>query len=156
MDKELITTLAREARGLVADVDEEMRVAAFQAVLTWLITTRAAAPSAVQHVPQPEAERPPSLNEFLAALSVTTHMDRLTAILYHALRYDDNDRVTSEDILEAYGRVRERRPTNVSDLIAKSIRKGHIVEAPEGKDGRRAWQITPTGERYVEGLRAEA
>ena len=64
--------------------------------------------------------------------------------------------MTSEDILEAYGRVRERRPTNLSDLIAKSIRKGHIVEAPEGKDGRRAWQITPTGERYVEGLRAEA
>jgi hypothetical protein len=154
MDKELITALASEAKRLVADVDEDMRTAAFQAVLTWLMNAQAAGPSAAQQIPQPGAERPPSLNEFLAALPVNTHIDRITAILYHSLRYADNDRMTNQEILDAYGRVRERRPTNVSDLVSKSIRKGHIVEASEGKDGRTAWQITPTGERYVEGLRA--
>ena len=157
LDSQRIRDLISEATAATEGMQEPLRTAAFQTVLQWLLSQNAQGPAPVSertgHSRQAAATAP-ILNEFVSRLAVATHLDRIEAILYHNLRYGDNDRMTRDELLEAYGRLRERRPANVSDLLAKCIRRGHIIDAPEPKDGRRAWQITPTGERHVEQLQA--
>lgn len=91
------------------------------------------------------------ISEFLAQANIRTETTRVTAILYHHFH---NGQVSSTraEILQAYSSARIRQPTNLSDVIARCIRRGHIIEAPERKEGEKAWQITQTGEKYIEEL----
>lgn len=89
------------------------------------------------------------LSEFLAQVKIKSETDRLTSILYYYL-HDDQVSSTREKILEAYAATRIRRPKNLSDVIARCIRKGHIIESFQMKDGQKTWQITDTGKKYIE------
>jgi len=89
------------------------------------------------------------ISEFLARAKIATDTDRVTAILYHFLRNGQNSSTRAE-ILQAYSSARIKQPTNLSDVLARCIRRGHVIEAPERKDEQKAWQITLTGERYVD------
>jgi len=159
VDSERIRDLIDQATAATEGMDEPLRTAAFQTLLQWLLAN---SPTGGSPAARPEAagsaarasSPPPTANEFLASLAVGSHLDRIAAILYYNLHYASSDRMTREELLETYGRLRERRPANLSDILAKAIRRGHVIDAAEAKDGRRAWQVTPTGERYVEGLRA--
>jgi len=87
--------------------------------------------------------------EFLAQLNITTHIDRVVAILYH--RHHSGDSLTTvEDLEEAYSDARVKAPRNFSDVLAQCIRKGYVVEVKDKKEGKKAWRITPSGEKYVE------
>lgn len=89
------------------------------------------------------------ISEFLAQRRIKTETDKVVAIIYHQFQ---NEQVssTSSEILEAYNVARIKRPSNLSDVIARCIRKGHIIETSEKKNGQKTWQITQSGERYVE------
>ena len=160
MDDQRLRDAISQAASATDGMDEPLRTAAFQTVLQWLLnqaapnSTSAAAAGgiATKRPPETTAAPGPSVNEFMVSLAVSSHLDRIVAILYHNLRYADTDRMTSDEVLDTYGRLRERRPANLSDLIGKCSRKGHIIEASEKKDGKKAWQITPTGEGHIEKL----
>lgn len=159
LDNQRIRSLVGEAATATEGLDEPLRTAAFQTVLQWLLSEttgsagQASGSAPVAQRPSSAAALAPTINEFIASMSIVSHIDRIVAILYYNLRYGANDRMTREELLDAYARLRERRAANISDLIAKCIRKGHVIDAPQPKDGRRTWQITPTGEGYIEELR---
>lgn len=55
-----------------------------------------------------------------------------------------------KDLEGGFSEAKEPLPGNLSDKVAKNIRKGHMMEANEKKDGFDAWTLTSTGERVVE------
>ena len=50
----------------------------------------------------------------------------------------------------AFQSAKEKRPMNVSDTVAKNVARGLLMEAPNKKDSKKAWELTTTGEKYVE------
>ncbi|MBI4596411.1 MAG: hypothetical protein HY730_08560 [Candidatus Tectomicrobia bacterium] len=150
MNREEIQKKIEEAKQLVGgDPKDPLTQVAFGEVFRVLLQ---------QSSPSTVAERRPGvavsaqqmqISEFLARPKVTSDTDRVTAILYHSLKNDQSSSTRAE-ILQAYSSARTRQPKNLSDVLARCIRKGHVIEAREQKDGQKAWQITLTGERYVE------
>lgn len=150
MDKEEVMRKIEEAKALVGgNTQDPLTQIAFGEVLRMLL----------QQYSQPgvgQTERKTALtaqgvqiSEFLAQSKIGSETDRVATILYYHL-HNGRDSSTRAEILEAYATARFRRPTNLSDVIARCIRKGHVIEAQEKKDSQKAWQITVTGEKYVE------
>lgn len=149
MNKEDITQKFTEAKQLVSGVEERYQELALTVVLRWLLeqsagVAKAAAPSAV-----PAIEPSTALNEFLASKKPTAHRDRALLVAYYYL-HSKNEPVTRAEFSDAYTITRVSRPQNLSDIIGKCVSKGYLTEYPAGKEGKRAWQITQTGEKYLE------
>jgi hypothetical protein len=150
MNKEEIKRKIEEAKALVGgDTRDPLAQIAFGEVLRMLLQ-QYSQPS----VSQTERKTAPAaqsvqISEFLAQRKIKNETDRVATILYYHL-HNGRGSSTRAEILEAYATARFRRPTNLSDVIARCIRKGHVIEAREKKDGQKAWQITVTGEKYVE------
>lgn len=153
MNKEEIRKKIEEAKEIVGgDPRDPFNQIAFKEVLRMLLQSPLQV-SASEKVPSAGTLNISSMpiSEFLARLNIKTDTDRVVAILYHQLHNKQNSSTRAE-ILDAYATARIRKPTNLSDVIARCIRKGFVIEASEAKDGKKAWQITQTGERYVEEL----
>ena len=150
MDKDEVQQKVEEAKALVGgDPQDPLTQIAFGEVLRILLQPYSQpSPSQVKHRTT-LAPQTVQISEFLAQMKINTETDRLATILYYHL-HNGRDSSTRAEILEAYSTARVRRPTNPADVIARCIRKGHVIEAPEKKDGQKAWQITVTGEKYVE------
>jgi hypothetical protein len=149
MDKDELRQKVEEAKALVGgDPWDPLTQIAFGEVLRMLLQSHSQpSPSQVERRPAlaPETVQ---ISEFLAQKKIATETDRVTAILYYHL-HNGQDSSTRGEIFDAYATARCRRPTNLSDVMARCIRKGHVIEPPQKKDGQKAWQITGTGEKYV-------
>lgn len=150
MDREEIQNKIQRAKELVGGTPEDpLTQIAFGEVFRMLlqeslVMTREEAKLEIVH-----KVLPTQISEFLAGKNVTTHLDRIVAILYFN-HHKGNELITVAELEEAYSNARVRPPRNFSDSLAYCIRKGYIVEARGKKDGKKAWQITPTGEKFVE------
>jgi len=149
MKKEEIQGKIQQAKELVGgEPDDPFTQIAFREVLRLLLNEPYAVAESIRP-PAKTKELTPQLSEFLAQLNITTHVDRVVAILYH--RYHSGDGLTTvEDFDEAYSDARVKAPQNFSDVLGQCIRRGYVVEAKEKKEGKKAWQITPSGEKFVE------
>ena len=96
---------------------------------------------------------PESVNELLATIRSKPHTDRFEAVLFHALRSQGQETLTTDEILAAYAASRLPRPVNASDVIAKCFRKGQIT-AGTPRENQKTWRLTGSGERYIEGVLA--
>ncbi|MGH2602601.1 MAG: hypothetical protein ACRDJ9_24855 [Dehalococcoidia bacterium] len=147
LDDDAIREAIGRARRLSEAEPEPLRTVAFRVVLEHLLRS---APGAGGVTPAPSP--PPTdmdLTEFLAAKKVTTHPDRVIAIAYYTYHTQNGTGVTTQDLTDAYGRARVKRPQNFPDVIAACVRRGRLVEG-ERKDAMKSWVITRTGEAYVE------
>lgn len=95
-----------------------------------------------------------SINDFFHRLgtSVDSHITRFVCIGYYLLHTGKSEEFTVPDILEAYRKLRQPKPANPADIIAKSIRKSLIMDAPPTSTQTKAWVITAAGEKFVEEL----
>jgi len=150
MDKDEVRQKVEEAKALVGgDPRDPLTQIAFAEVLRMLLQPYTQpSPSQVEHRTA-LAPQTVQISEFLAQMKIDTETDRVATILYYHL-HNGCDSSTRAEILEAYATARFKRPTNLADVVARCIRKGHVIEAPEKKDGQKAWQITVTGEKHVE------
>ena len=98
---------------------------------------------------------PELVNELLATIRSRSHPDRFEAVLFHTLRSQGQEALTTDEILAGYAVSRLPKPVNASDVIAKCFRKGHITEGPR-RDGQKTWRLTGSGERHIEAVLAEA
>lgn len=146
MNEQEVRSKIEQAKQLVGgDLADPLTRIAFEVVFRKLLEESAR-----------QVERPPAaiakmqINELLASKNLKSHMDKVEAIAWHFLWQGSDDSVTRKDILDAYGKRRMQKPQNLTDVINYSVRRGHLVDALEKKDGQKAWSITPTGERYIE------
>jgi hypothetical protein len=150
MDKEEVQQKVEEAKALVGgDPRDPLTQIAFREVLRMLLQPNSQpSPGQVERRTS-LAPQTVQISEFLAQRKIDTETHRVVTILYYHL-HNGRESSTRAEILEAYATARFKRPTNLSDVIARCIRKGHVIEALQKKDGQKAWQITVTGEKYVE------
>ncbi len=149
MNKQDITQMFIEAKELVSGIEEQYRGLALKVVFRWLLDQSL---GPVQPASSPAAAAvPPSmaLNEFLASTKPKPHKDLVLRIAQYYLKFK-KEPVTRAEFKEAYSLARRSPPQNRSDIIAKCARKGYLMVYPSRKEGKEAWQITQTGEKYLE------
>ncbi len=151
MNKEDIRQKFTEAKELVSDIEEPYQGLALEIVFRWLLDQAVSPAQVVGPVARQAISPSMALNEFLASRKSTSHKDRVLLVAYYYL-HSKNEPVTRAEIDEAYTLARMARPQNLSDVIGKCVAKGYLMETPVEKEGKRAWQITQTGERYLEEL----
>ena len=150
MNREEIKNKIQQARELVGGSPEDpFTQIAFGEVLRILLQEPSASTMGEVKLQAKAVALPARLSVFLAQLNITTHIDRIVAILYYQY-HTGNKLTTITELGEAYSDARVKPPRNFSDLLARCIRKGHVVEAKDKKDGKKAWQITSLGEEFVE------
>lgn len=147
MEKSEVMEAFKQARNLVGDIEERFKSAAFQ-VLFQRLLDRGTSDTAPALERSPRVVPAMRMNEFLASKGIRSHNDRVLAIAYYYI--SRGEPITSAVVEQAYRESRQPRPTNLSDVIAKLVRKGLLVDSLDKKDNRKAWQITPSGEQYVQ------
>lgn len=149
MNKEEITEKFTRAKELVSEIEESYQHLALEVVFRWLLDQVPGPPQPIGPMAAPTISPSMTLNEFLASRNPTSHKARVLLVAYYYL-HSKNEPVTRSEIDEAYTLARMRRPKNLSDVIGKCVGKGYLVDYQEGKEGNKAWQITQTGEKYVQ------
>lgn len=150
MNSQEVRRKIEEAKQLVGgDPEDPFTQIAFREILHILLSESAQSVVANRVKKGIEHIQGMQVSEFLAQRKISTETDRVVAILYYQF-HNGQESSTRAEILEAYSAARTRKPTNLADVIARCIRKGNIIEAPEKKEGQKAWQITQSGEKYVE------
>lgn len=91
-----------------------------------------------------------SVKEFLLAKKVSSAMEKTLALAYYLEHIEHIASFNINDIVNAFQAARERVPANPNDMVNKNIAKALLMEASEMKDGKKAWVLTATGEKFVE------
>lgn len=98
---------------------------------------------------EPTAKLKSSLRSLLQSFAPSSHNERALAIGYYLEKVEGRSGFTSDDLREGYIKGKIPLPANLSDVIAKTGKKGWAMTIDE-EDHRKVWQITAEGERIVE------
>ena len=150
MNKEEIKTKITEAIEITQGIEEPYKSIAFEVIFKELIEEGRLPLTAGRDLTGRAKLAGVQASEFLASLELRSQLDQLEAIAYYFLR-SGQESVTRAEIMDTLSKARLPRPKNLSDVIGKCIRRGHIIEAAEEIDGQKALQATLKGERYIEG-----
>lgn len=148
MDKEEIKAKITEAIEITHDIEEPYKSLAFKVILKKLIGGETIPSTTKGDLTGSVVTTGMQASEFLASLDLTSQLDRLEAVAYYFLK-TGQESVTKAEITDTLSKARLPRPKNISDVIGKCIRRGHIIVAVEEKDGQKALQITHKGEKYI-------
>lgn len=97
----------------------------------------------------------PDLRTFVEQTDPGSHVERAAAIGYFLEHYSDYDNFTTNDINAAYETCRVPKPANMTDNLNQLENQDLSMEITT--DGReKAWQLTATGEEFVESQRRSA
>ena len=91
-----------------------------------------------------------SAKEFLMTKRVQSELQRVVALAFYLERQEGLASFNVADLENAFRSARERVPKNMNDAVNKNIARGFLMEAAEKKDSKKAWQLTATGERFVD------
>ncbi len=154
-DKTISDVLQRAARIVKdAGLEERFEPVAFGAVAELLLRAEGGEPLAAVE-PLHRAGRlkeGEAINEFLRRLNLKSHPDRIVAIAFYLLHNQGQLTFNVNHLEEAYTLAREVKPKNFADVAGACAKKGFFTETGRKLDGLKEWQITKTGEAYVEGL----
>jgi hypothetical protein len=92
-----------------------------------------------------------SIKEFILSKNCIDDLQRALAIGYYLEKYKNYTSFNVEDIECSFREAKEPVPSNINDKVNQNIKKGFIMLAKEKKDNKKAWVLTNSGERYVEG-----
>ncbi|NTW13626.1 MAG: hypothetical protein HGA31_01165 [Candidatus Moranbacteria bacterium] len=90
-----------------------------------------------------------SVKEFLLQCNPKGDVQKTLAIGYFLEVHEGMASFNKTNIERSFQAIKERPPININDKINMSIRKGHIHEGSEKKDGKTTWSLTPSGEEFV-------
>ncbi len=82
--------------------------------------------------------------------NVESELQRVVALAFYLERQEGLDTFNVADLEGAFRSAREKVPKNLNDAVNKNIARGFLMGAAAKKDSKKAWQLTATGERYVE------
>ena len=91
-----------------------------------------------------------SIKEFLMTKTLDDDVKRTLAISYFIEHVENTKPFTAADLKKAFRLAKIKLPSNINDKINMNIRAGRIMEAEEKKESKKAWELTATGEVFVE------
>lgn len=107
-------------------------------------------PSAIVNSPERAQGKKMSAKEFLLTKNIGSELQRAVALAFYLERQEGMTSFNVADLENAFRAAREKLPKNLNDAVNKNIARGFLMEAAEKKDSKKAWQLTATGERFVE------
>jgi hypothetical protein len=156
-EKVLTETLGK-AVTIVNTVDERYRDSAFPIILQVLVGDpkisgmRVQADGHQQHAEETKLSPSMSVNEFFRKAKPDTHPARFVCAGYYLLHTGKAVQFTIPNILEIYGKLREPKPKNPSDVMNQCVRKAYIIDGQATIEKQKTWVITSEGDNFVEGL----
>lgn len=148
MNKEEIKAKIIEAIEITQDIEEPYKSVAFEVILKNLIEAETLHATTKGDSTGSGITAGMQASEFLASLELRSQLDQFEAVAYYFL-HSGRESVARAEILDTLSKARLPRPRNVSDVISRCIRRGHLIEAVVEKNGQKALQITPSGEKYI-------
>ena len=91
-----------------------------------------------------------SAKEFLLKKNIGSETQKVLALAYFAERQAGLISFNVTDLEATFRAAREKLPKNMNDAVNKNVARGFLMEAEQKKDSKKAWQLTATGERFVE------
>ena len=91
-----------------------------------------------------------SAREFLITKNASSESLKVLVFAYFLEQNDGLQSFNVSDLDAAFRSAREAPPKNLNDAVNKCVARGFLMEAREKKDAKKAWQLTSTGERFVE------
>lgn len=91
-----------------------------------------------------------SIKEFILQKRPKDDIQKALAIGYYLEKYKGFSNFNAKDLEKGFRDAREKIPPNVPDKIQGNIRKGHMMEAGEKKSELKAYNLTNSGEKFVE------
>lgn len=99
---------------------------------------------------QPINTKKMSIKEFLMTRTLDDDVKRTLAIAYFIEHMESIKPFNTDDLKKAFRLAKIQSPSNINDKINMNIRAGRIMEAEEKKESKKAWELTATGETFVE------
>jgi len=144
--------VALEITKQVEQLPEQYRIDAFKVLLEHRLRTGVAITAPVRGYTVPVAGEI-SFGEFLNQLEeLKTNPQRFTAVAYYYAHHRQEDTVTQDDIVNSMVGAGVQPPKNFSrDMqVATSAKNALLMRAREPKNGVPAWQLTRTGQKFIE------
>ena len=91
-----------------------------------------------------------SVKEFMLSKNPSGDVEKTLLIAYFLERFTGMASFNVDDLSRSFQLAKEPTPGNINDKVNKNIRNGHMTEAKEKKDKKKAWLVTTSGEKYVE------
>jgi len=91
-----------------------------------------------------------SIKEFLLTKKLDDDVKRTLAIAYFIENMENTKPFNTDDLKKAFRLAKIQLPSNINDKINMNIRAGRIMEAEEKKESKKAWELTASGETFVE------
>lgn len=93
-----------------------------------------------------QKEKQQSIVEFLKEKKPITAIDKTLVIaVYFEICNPSSESFGTEDILGLWRQAKEKKPTNINDLINKNVQKSFIAEESKKEKGKKRWYVTSTG-----------
>jgi hypothetical protein len=91
-----------------------------------------------------------SAKEFLLKKKIGSETQKVLALAYFLERQGGLASFNVPDLESVFRSAREKLPQNMNDVVNKNVARGFMMAAEKKKDSKKAWQLTATGERFVE------
>jgi hypothetical protein len=93
-----------------------------------------------------------SLSEWVRSKKPRSSVETVVVIGAYLERFRRTASFTQNDLKAGFREAKEPLPGNLGETINKSIRKSHVAELQEKKNGLRLLMVTNSGETFVDGL----
>jgi hypothetical protein len=91
-----------------------------------------------------------SVKEFIISKRPSGDVQKTLAMGYYLEKFEKVISFNIEDLGRCFQLAKEPTPQNINDKINMNIRKGHMAEAKQKKNNKKAWIVTNTGEQFLE------
>jgi hypothetical protein len=101
---------------------------------------------------QPEMEnhrKKMSIGEFLLSKNPKTEVEKTLTIGFYLEKYEGHSSFNKKDLEKGFRDAKEPVPDNINHRVILNIRNGHMMEAKEKKENKKAWLLTNSGEEHV-------
>jgi hypothetical protein len=99
----------------------------------------------------PKKEKKVSAKEFLMTKNIKADTKKVLALSYFLEHTEGLESFNVNDLEAVFRAAKEKLPANMNDAVNKNIAAGFLMDAASKKDAKKAWCLTSTGEKYVEG-----
>ena len=100
----------------------------------------------------PEKIKKVSAKEFLMTKDLKTETQKTLSLGYYLEYMEGIESFNVDDLVTAFQLAKEKRPKNMNDAVNKNIARGFLMESVGKKDAKKAWVVTSSGEKFIEGL----
>ena len=158
MNENSIKEKIKQAMNIVEGIAEEFKVAAFNAVLGYLLNNeiqdkqKTSAPKREEELGFSEIEDL-SLREFVHLTGAKNLTENTAAIAFYLLKCSTIRSFNYKQIIEEFNKAMFVKPTNIQDILNKMIKR-RLLEKTELVNDLKGYKLTKTGVNFVEKLLA--